>query len=498
MHKSQVLFYLLLAFLGGIFIASFIPTSYEIIFVLLIAGIAALALFGYQKTFSARGLYGSILFLALVFGMGRFAQMDLSSGILIQFADRFIKDKPVQTTLRGYVTEEPAINGQTSQFNFRAKEIILPNKVLPADEVVKVTTRGAVFYKIGDTLEIQGPISRPNNLDPVRGREGSQRASASNGIDYVKHLKRSGINTVILFPAVSEIEYLNIRPAAKAVIGFQKTAATIKNNFEQAVNNSLVEPNASYVNGILLGSRQNIPEDLKEAFNKTGTTHILAISGYNIMIISWAVLMGLIFFFKRRAAFWLSVGVIIMFVILTGASASVVRAAIMGLILSFAHGYGRLYDQRNSIILAGGIMVFHNPFTLVFDIGFQLSFAAALGIIYLYPWIDRKLKNFPKAGGFKELLLMTLSAQITVAPLLIYYFGGFSPLSLPTNVLILPFVPAAMFLGFLAGIGGMIFASLGQIIGHAAWAVTTYQIEVVKFFAALAFSFWLFLCYQEQ
>ena len=130
-------------------------------------------------------------------------------------------------------------------------------------------------------------------------------------------------------------------------------------------------------------------------------------------------------------------------------------------------------------------MVFHNPFTLVFDIGFQLSFAAVLGIIYLYPIIDRKLKQVPKAGGFKEILLMTLSAQITVAPLLIYYFGGFSPFSLPTNVLILPFVPAAMFFGFLAGVGGMFFAPLGQVIGYAAWAVTTYQIEVVKFFAGV-------------
>src|SRR3989344_6304541 len=108
MHKSQVLFYLLVFFVLGIFIASFNPVSYETILVLFMVGIATLAVFGYQKTFSVRGLYGSILFLALVFGMGRFAQADLSNGTLVQFADRFIKDKPVQTTLRGYVTEEPA------------------------------------------------------------------------------------------------------------------------------------------------------------------------------------------------------------------------------------------------------------------------------------------------------------------------------------------------------------------------------------------------------
>ena len=471
MHKSQFLFFLLASFIFGVFIASLVTISYEIVLVLLVIGISALAVFGYQKTHSVRGLYGSIFFLALIFGMGRFIYADLSNGILVQFADKYAGGKQIETTLRGYVSEQPAINGQTTQFNFRAKEIIFPDKILPVSEVAKITIRGAAFYEIGDTLEIKGPISRPKNFE--------------EDFDYVNYLKRSGINTVMSFPTVLETEKLKMGFLAGSAVGFKKTVAAVKNRFERAVNSSIVEPNASYINGILLGSRQNIPDNLKEAFNKTGTTHILAISGYNIMIISWAVLMGLIFFFKRRTAFWISVVIIILFVILTGASASVVRAAIMGLLFSFAHGYGRLYNQRNSIILAGGIMIFYNPFTLVFDIGFQLSFAAVLGLIYLYPLINQRSDKIPGFGGLKEILFMTLSAQIAVAPLLVYYFGGLSPISLPTNVLILPFIPAAMLFGFLAGIGGMIFAPLGQIIGYAAWAVTTYQIEIVKVFSGL-------------
>jgi len=120
---------------------------------------------------------------------------------------------------------------------------------------------------------------------------------------------------------------------------------------------------------------------------------------------------------------------------------------------------------------------------LVFDIGFQLSFAAVLGLIYLYPYVDSKLYKLPKLGNFKELTLMTLSAQVTVAPLLIYYFGNFSLVSLPTNILILPFVPVAMFFGFLTGISGMMSGFLGQIIGYIAWAITSYQIWIVNFFA---------------
>ena len=85
----------------------------------------------------------------------------------------------------------------------------------------------------------------------------------------------------------------------------------------------------------------------------------------------------------------------------------------------------------------------------------------------------------------KELILMTISAQVAVAPLLIYYFGGFSPISLPANILILPFIPIAMFLGFIAGLIGMISIPLSQIMGYFAWAITTYQIEIIELLASI-------------
>ena len=130
-------------------------------------------------------------------------------------------------------------------------------------------------------------------------------------------------------------------------------------------------------------------------------------------------------------------------------------------------------------------MAYFNPFVLVFDIGFQLSFAAVLGLIYLYPRIDNKLKKMPKFGNLKEIFLMTISAQIATAPLLIYYFRNFSLVSLPVNLMILPFIPFAMFAGFISGLAGMIFPSFGQVIGWFAWAITAYQIETVELFARI-------------
>ena len=252
-----------------------------------------------------------------------------------------------------------------------------------------------------------------------------------------------------------------------------------------------------YINGILLGARQSIPKDLKEVFNRTSTTHILAISGYNITVIADAVLAGLVFCMRRRYAFWVSVVVIILFTLLTGASASVVRAAIMGLLFLFASGYGRLYDAKNSIVLAGAVMIYFNPRVLVFNIGFQLSFLAVLGLLYIYPVLKHLTIKWPDIFELKELALMTVSAQIAVAPLLAHYFRQFSLVSLPANILVLPFVPAVMLLGFLSGLGGLIFLPLGQLIGYVAWALSLYQIKVIQFLAALplaslSFSFdWL-------
>src|SRR3989344_2503223 len=346
------------------------------------------------------------------------------------------------------------------------------DRIVPLDDRVLVTVNNFPEFSYGDVVSAAGSLEKPANL---------------SDFDYATYLKKEGIRTTMFYPTIRDEKWEmgsgTVEFFEKTKVGLYKKIFFVKKSFESAISRSVSEPNAAFISGILFGSRQNIPENLKEAFNKTGTTHILAISGYNIMIISWAVLAVLIIFFKRRTAFWLSVAVIVLFVILTGASASVVRAALMGLLLLFAQGYGRLYDQKNSIILAGAVMVWLNPLLLVFDIGFQLSFVAVIGLIYLYPKIDNKLKKLPKLGTLKEITLMTLSAQLAVAPLIIYYFGGLSPVSLPTIVLILPFIPAAMLLGFLSGLAGMVFLSLGQVAGWFAWAVTTYQIETVKLFA---------------
>lgn len=471
MHKSQIFFFLLLVFVAGILIASLIPVSPEAVLVLLIAGTGTLALSAYQNTYSRKGIMAGFFIIAFTVGAARFVYFDLSGNILPQLADRQAKGVGVPVILRGYINGEPNITAKTTRFNFRAKEIVFPDWTLPVDETTVVTANGAVFYDIGQALLVEGAVSTPKNFE--------------DGFDYINYLKKDGIKTVVLFPKISETEGIKIGFLENRMLNFKEAAFTVKSYFERSVNKAMVEPNASYINGILLGSRQNIPEDLKEAFNKTGTTHILAISGYNIMIIASALLVGLVFFVKRRVAFWISVAVIFAFTVMTGSSASVVRASLMGLLLIFAQGYGRMYSVRNSIVLAGAAMVFVNPFVLVFDIGFQLSFLAVLGLVYFYPMLKKKLEKTPGMFGIKESFVATVSAQAFVGIPIILYFGRFSWTFLPANILILPLVPFAMFFGLIAGLGQMLLPALGQVIAIPAWAITSYQIKVIELLAGI-------------
>ena len=479
MHKSQVLFYILMAFICGVFVASFLPISQTLILVFLIVAIGSIAIFGYQKTFSKRGLFIGALSLVFIFGIVRFNSFNFANSVLNQFADVEVGGRGLPVTLLGYIDEEPNINGDKAQIVFWAKKLIISDRTLIVNERTLIYTNTFPKYKFGDELSINGVLKTPQNF--------------VEDFDYVIFLKKQNIRTTMSFPRITQLAVDNrLRKSVihsslfyETKMGLYKKIFRLKNEFESVINKSITEPNASFVNGILLGSRQNIPEEMKEAFNKTGTTHILAISGYNIMIISWVVLAGLVYFFKKRTAFWISVVTIILFTILTGASSSVVRASIMGLLLLFANGYGRLYDAKNSIIFAGAAMIYINPFTLVFDIGFQLSFLAVMGLLYIYPFLDNKFRKIPELWKLKELTLMTISAQIAVAPLLIYYFRQISIWSLPANILILPLVPFAMLAGFLSGIGGMIFLPLGKTIGFVAWAITTYQIKIIDFFALI-------------
>ncbi len=211
---------------------------------------------------------------------------------------------------------------------------------------------------------------------------------------------------------------------------------------------------AALLAGLTFGARSEMSLDLRERMVKSGTIHLVALSGYNIAILVDVIRRTLGAWLKRRATFIATCAIIGLFVVMVGGEASVVRAAIMGGLLLFAGEAGRRYDLRNAIALTAAGMAVLDPSIVRSDVGFQLSFLSILGIAFIGPIIRGWLRTDQRGGGFlgwRDNFATTFAAQFAVAPLLLAVFGGFSLFGIIANMLILEFVPMTMFFGFLLG-----------------------------------------------
>jgi len=465
MHQSQVFFRILLGFLFGVALASFFNIPKEI----WLAGIVIIMLI---FALSWRKNWGHIFFalalLAFVLGGFRAQGFSADKSILSPFADQ-----KFSVTVRGYISDEVENKGITQNFSFTAKKIKVPGLILDAQEKILITTEGYPKYEYGDFIEMEVSLKKPQKLDDF---------------DYPSFLARDGIFTTASFPTIKNIEPGDlVGSVEKSKIYAFSLIFKVKDKFEASIQKSISEPNASFINGILLGSRSEIPQELKDNFSKTGLTHILAISGYNITIIAAMVSWIFLLFLRRQTAFWFSVIAIFLFTILTGASASVVRASIMGVLILTAFNVGRLYDSRIALALAAGVMVWFNPFILRFDAGFQLSFLATIGILYVVPVIKRYTKNIPELFNFKETAIITISAQLMVLPLILFYFNKFSIMAIPVNLLVLPIIPFTMLFGFMAGIAGLLSSVAGVAVGSIAWLFSSVEIWIASIGSKISF-----------
>jgi competence protein ComEC len=254
---------------------------------------------------------------------------------------------------------------------------------------------------------------------------------------------------------------------------FKKYLYKLKASMLGVTNRILPEPQSALLGGILLGTR-NFSEELSEQFRTTGTAHIVAISGFNVTIVA-GIFDAMLRRFGRKVSFYGSLLGILSLVVITGAQASVVRAGIMGAFVLLAQRAGRMYASMNALLLTCCIMLIQNPKLLVFDLGFQLSFAALAGLLFLQPRMDSAFPNFP----LKAHLFPTIAAQITTTPLLLHNFGNFSFVSIVANLLVLPVIPWAMLVGFISVLAGFALSTAGMWLGAASWFVLAYIIKVI-------------------
>jgi competence protein ComEC len=362
--------------------------------------------------------------------------------------------------LKGLIGEEPEIRETSIRYTLDKLEII--NKDLSKKLTGKILLISRLFpqFQIGDELVFHCQLKKPEVL---------------NNFDYPSYLAGQGIYALCLFPQHLRLVANSQGNRLITILYF------LKQKFISVVNQILPEPQASFLGGLLYGEKRSIPNNLKEAFKKTGTAHLVALSGYNISIVAGFITGTLSWFWiPRRLAFLLSVLAIFGFVLLTGASASVVRAAIMGTIVLLGKNIGRLSRIRNVLAFSAAVMLWQNPKILAFDLGFQLSFAATIGLILFSPYFQEKFYFLPTWLNIREAASATFAALIFTFPILLYNFGTFSLIAPLANFLVVPLIPLTMGLGFVSLLLGLVYLPLGKIAGWFVWLPLTYEIFIIK------------------
>jgi competence protein ComEC len=450
--KSKIFFYSCLFFILGVGIGSYFVLPFWIVFCLLVSGCFAL-LIGWpgHKKLIIVGLGGIFLFLGIL----RYeASLPMNNENQIQFYNG------KKLTLMGIVADEPDVRTNHVKLKIKNIKLKINENWKKVEGNVLVNAKLYPEYRYGDELEITCEFKKPEPVEEFA---------------YDKYLAKEGIYSLCYWP---EIKFLKRGQGNKLI----SALLAVKSKFVGVVNKILPEPQASFLGGLLYGARRGIPSDLMEAFNATGTTHIVAVSGYNITIIAALILkLNLAFGISRRKSFWISLLGISFFVIIAGAQASVVRAAIMGGLALLANQVGRVSRVTNALLFAAAMMLIFNPKILAFDVGFQLSFAATIGLIFLAPIFEKYFTKLPSVLGVKESFVTTMSAIVLTLPLILYNFGRVSIVAPLANVLILPVIPFTMAVGFIAAIGGLFYFYFGWILGWLAWFFLSYIIKVVEF-----------------
>jgi competence protein ComEC len=376
----------------------------------------------------------------------------------------------------GNVIDYPDVRDRTTNVRVAAARLRIEKTWRDVNGIALVQVPRETDVRYGDQVEIFGePVTPPEDED----------------FSYKDYLARQGVHSLIRFARVTILARDQGSPFFAALYAFRDRALA-------AIYAILPDPAASLLAGILLGVESGIPRDLRDAFSATNTAHIVAISGFNISIIAGILAklaqraLG-----ARRATLIVILGLAV-YTLLVGAGASVVRAAVMGSLTVLALHYNRQNDALNALAIAALAMTLWNPFTL-YDLGFQLSFLATLGLIlYVTPlsaWFESQFARvFARdrakqiVGALNDSFIVTLAAQITTTPLIVFAFQRFSFVGVFANFIILPAQPAVMIVGGLATLTALVAQPVGQIVAWVAWAFLEFTIVIVQWTASLPFA----------
>ena len=350
------------------------------------------------------------------------------------------------------------------------------------DLLIRVKTKLYPRFQYGDVVEFEGKLSAPFNFKSDTGRS----------FDYKGYLAKDDIyyeiKSGIVMNVTQSAEGLKRDKSASSVMNFISSSLfSLKRSFVSHLEKTLGEPHAALAAGLVVGEKSALGAQLLEDFRTVGLIHIVVLSGFNITVVADALRRAL----SRLPRIW---GIVIggvgmlLFGVLVGGGATVVRSCFMASIALVADVTRRSYNVLRALLFAALVMLIQNPTILLHDPSFQLSFLATLGLILLASPIEKRLSFIPDKFGMRGTVASTFATQIFVSPFILYMMGQLSIIGVVVNILVLPFIPLTMLAVFLTGALGFISIGVSQVFALGAHVLLAYELFMVQSFAKVPFA----------
>jgi competence protein ComEC len=436
----------LLALIGGVFVATFNVVSIATLAWLGVCGILVLAVSTRSKKRASKN-YFVFIALATIFLTIGMVRMELAES---EFGHSSLQAKVGKSvTLEGRVVRDPEVREKSLHAYVQVDADLL---LVTVDRYTKVA--------YGDVVTVTGTLKQPETFVTDLGRF----------YDYPAYLKARGVEYQLSFASLRVLD----SGQGNQVLAW---LYTLKHALQAEITRHMPEPASALGQGLLLGVGEALGTEIETAFRRSGLIHIVVLSGYNIMLVvtfMMLLLRPLRTGFLKLTLSLLAIGA---FALMVGLSATVLRASLMAAILVIATAYHRQYLILRVLVFTATIMICINPWLLVYDIGFQLSFMATLGLVLIAPQLERFCHWLPEGYGLRSFFFATIATQVAVLPILLYQIGEVSLIAVMANMLVLPLVPLAMLLTFLVALFGFFSSGLASLM---AWPTTVLLVGIIE------------------
>lgn len=388
----------------------------------------------------------------------------------------FLHNDQGWVTIEGIVTDDPDIRDTRTNLRVDVLQVTLEDEsIQPASGTVLVQAPRTDAFQFGDRINATGQLVTPPEFDDF---------------SYQDFLARQGVFSLLQFADVQTLE------AGQPSV--RRSLYVFRQRSHNLIRDMLPDPQASLLIGILLGIESGISPDIRAAFTATGASHVIAISGSNLAILGGLIQGVARRFLREQVAAILTAVSVILYTILVGADPAVVRAAVMVVLALIATRLRGPLDGLSALGIAAILMSLLDP-NIIFDIGFQLSFLATLGLVIFVEPMEEALEKLLSlgmnrqqarntVGALSEALIVSVAATIMTTPLIAFYFGRLSLASLPVNLLIVPAQTPLMVFGGIGVLFAHILLPLGQLFAWGSWVFLSFTIWVVRLFAELPFA----------